>query len=68
MKNRKFLWYNSVGTFALVGTVFCRSNRKERNSSMACEDYRKSTENLKSYMQRQWSLVGGMAGTFREME
>ena len=29
--------------------------------------YRQSTENLKSYMQRQWSLVGGMAGTFREM-
>ena len=35
---------------------------------MACEAYRQSTENLKSYMQRQWSLVGGMAGTFREME
>ncbi len=32
------------------------------------EAYRQSTENLKSYMQRQWSLVGGMAGTFREME
>ena len=32
------------------------------------ETYRQSTENLKSYMQRQWSLVGGMAGTFREME
>ena len=30
--------------------------------------YRQSTENLKSYMQRQWSLVGGMADTFREME
>ena len=56
-----------MGTFALVGTVFCRSNRKERNSSIACEAYRQSTENLKSYMQRQWSLVGGMAGTFREM-
>ena len=26
--------------------------------SMACEAYRQSTENLKSYMQRQWSLVG----------
>ncbi len=38
------------------------------NPSMACEAYRQSTENLKSYMQRQWSLVGGMAGTFREME
>ena len=30
--------------------------------------YRQSTENLKSYMQRQWSLVGGIAGKFREME
>ncbi len=38
------------------------------NPSMACEAYRQSTEKLKSYMQRQWSLVGGMAGTFREME
>ena len=25
-------------------------------------------ENPKSYMQRQWRLVGGMAGTFREIE
>ncbi len=38
------------------------------NPLMACETYRKGTENLKSYMQRQWSLVGGMAGTLREME
>ena len=38
------------------------------NPKMACEAYRQSTENVKSYMQRQWSLVGGMAGTFREME
>ena len=38
------------------------------NPSIACEAYRQSTENLRSYMQRQWSLVGGMAGTFREME
>ncbi len=38
------------------------------NPQMAREIYRQSTENLKSYMQRQWSLVGGMAGTFREME
>ncbi len=35
---------------------------------MACEAYRQSAENLKSCMQRQCSLVGGMAGTFREME
>ncbi|MCI9140732.1 MAG: NAD(P)/FAD-dependent oxidoreductase [Lachnospiraceae bacterium] len=38
------------------------------NPQMAHEAYRQSTENLKSYMQRQWSLVGRMAGTFREME
>ena len=38
------------------------------NPQMARETYRQSTEKLKSYMQRQWSLVGGMAGTFREME
>ena len=31
------------------------------------ELYRQSTEKLKSYMQRQWSLVGGLAGTFGEM-
>ena len=36
--------------------------------SIACEVYRQSTGNLKSYMQRQWSFVGGMAGTFKEME
>ncbi len=38
------------------------------NPETVGEAYRQSTENLKSYMQRQWSLVGGMAGTFREME
>ncbi len=38
------------------------------NPQMACEAYRQSTENLKFYMRRQWSLVGGMAGTFKEME
>lgn len=31
------------------------------------EAYRKSTQDLQSYMRRQWSLVGGMAGTFSEM-
>ncbi len=30
--------------------------------------YRRETEAMQSYMQRQWSLVGAMAGTFREME
>ncbi len=38
------------------------------NPETVREAYRQSTENLKSYMQRQWSLVGGMTGTFREME
>ncbi len=31
------------------------------------ETYWQSMEKLKSYMQRQWSLVGGMTGTFRKM-
>ena len=30
MDARKFLWYNSVGTFALAGIIFCRSNRKRK--------------------------------------
>ncbi len=34
---------------------------------MVCEAYKQGTEGLKSYMQRQWSLVGGMADTFKEM-
>ncbi len=38
------------------------------NPQVACEAYRQSTENLKSYMQRQWSFVGGIADTFREMK
>ena len=38
------------------------------NPQVACEAYRQSTENLKSYMQRQWSFVGGIADMFREME
>ncbi len=38
------------------------------NPETVREAYGQSTENLKSYMQRQWSLVGGMAGTFRDME
>jgi len=38
------------------------------NPQMVYEVYKQSTDNLKSYMQRQWSLVGGMAGTFKEME
>ena len=38
------------------------------NPQMAYDDYRQSTENLKSYMQHQQGLVEGIAGTFREME
>lgn len=38
------------------------------NPKVACKAYQQSTENLKFYMQCQWSLVGGIAGTFREME
>jgi len=38
------------------------------NMEMIYAGYRRNTESLKSYMQRQWSLVGGMADTFREME
>ena len=30
------------------------------------EAYRQGAKYLKSHMQRQWSLVGRMAGTFRE--
>lgn len=67
VKNRKLLWYNSVDAITLAGTAFCRSNREEWNPSIACEAYRQSTKNLKSYMQRQWSLVGGMAGMFRNI-
>ena len=47
---------NSVDAFALAGMVFCRSNREKQNPSMACDAYRQSAENLKSYMQRQWNL------------
>jgi hypothetical protein len=38
VKNRKFLWYNSVGAFALAGMVFCRSNRKQRKGVSAYEN------------------------------
>jgi len=33
-KNREFLWHKSADGFALVGTVFCRSNRKWRTVDM----------------------------------
>ena len=34
---------------------------------MLYADYRRDTQPLKSYMERQWSFVGRMAGTFSEM-
>ena len=52
----------------LCGGLSVLSGRSDKEIKGACEAYRQSMENLKSYMQRQWSLVGGMAGTFREME
>ena len=42
-----------------MGMVFCRSNRKK---------YRQSTENLEILYAAPVEPVGGMAGTFREME
>lgn len=34
---------------------------------MIYSDYKNSTETLRNYMKRQWSLVGEMTGTFTEM-
>ena len=38
VKNRKFLWYNSVEAFTLEGAAFCRSNRKQRKGASAYEN------------------------------
>ena len=38
VKNRKFLWYNSVDAIALAGTAFCRSNRKQWKGASAYEN------------------------------
>ena len=35
--------------------------------NMIYADYQRDTQQLKSYMERQWSFVGRMAGTFSEM-
>lgn len=35
---------------------------------MIYTDYRQSTAALKTYMERQWSFVAGMAGTFEELK
>ena len=34
---------------------------------MIYADYKRDTQQLKSYMERQWNFVGRMAGTFSEM-
>ena len=34
---------------------------------MIYADYQRDTQQLKSYMERQWNFVGRMAGTFSEM-
>lgn len=36
--------------------------------SLALRDYRQRTDGLKRYMERQWSFVGHMAGTFQQMQ
>lgn len=43
----------------------CAVARHFEDPEAVRETYRQGTENLRSYMQRQWSLVGEMAGTFR---
>lgn len=37
------------------------------NPEAVLEDYRQGTAELKTYMERQWRFVAGMAGTFAEM-
>ena len=64
---------NPMGEGISVGmeSGYCAASAIMKNfdePQIVYEVYKQSTENLKSYMQRQWSLVGGMAGTFREME
>ncbi len=59
------------GTSAGMESGYCAASAVMKhfdNPETVREAYRQSTENLKSYMQRQWNFVGGMAGTFREME
>ena len=59
------------GISAGMGSGYCAASAVMKhfdNPETVREAYRQSTENLKSYMQRQWNFVGGMAGTFREME
>lgn len=38
------------------------------NPQKVLDAYQKGAASLQAYMQRQWSFVGGIAGTFREME
>ena len=58
------------GISAGMGSGYCAASavmEHFNNPETVREAYRQSTGNQKSYMQRQWSLGGGMAGTFREM-
>ena len=67
----RFLNPMGEGVSAGMESGYCAANAVMEhfdNPETVREAYRQSTENLKSYMQRQWNLVGGMAGTFREME
>ena len=67
----RFLNPMGEGISAGMGSGYCAACaiiQHFDNPQVACKAYRQSTENLKSYTQRQWSFVGGMAGTFKEME
>lgn len=46
----------------------CALAQHFENMEMLYADYRERTKELWSYMIRQWSLVGSMAGTFSEMK
>lgn len=38
------------------------------SSDQICADYKKRTQSLKTYMERQWSLVADLSDTFRKMK
>lgn len=46
----------------------CALSQHLEHMEMLYADYREHTKELRAYMQRQWSLVGSMAGTFSEMK
>lgn len=45
----------------------CAVAEKGENLKEVYTDYRRNTEALRDYMERQWRFVAGMAGTFQEM-